>query len=29
MRPGTVVEVAIDGIGALRNRYEGLSTDQA
>ena len=29
MRPGTVVEVAIDGIGTLRNRYEGLSTDQA
>jgi 2-keto-4-pentenoate hydratase/2-oxohepta-3-ene-1,7-dioic acid hydratase in catechol pathway len=24
MRPGTVVEVVIDGIGTLRNRYEGL-----
>lgn len=28
MRPGTVVEVVIDGIGTLRNRYEGLGTDQ-
>jgi 2-keto-4-pentenoate hydratase/2-oxohepta-3-ene-1,7-dioic acid hydratase in catechol pathway len=28
MRPGTVVEVAIDGIGTLRNRYEGLSSEQ-
>ena len=25
MRPGTLVEVVIDGIGTLRNRYEGLS----
>jgi 2-keto-4-pentenoate hydratase/2-oxohepta-3-ene-1,7-dioic acid hydratase in catechol pathway len=25
MRPGTTVEVVIDGIGTLRNRYEGLS----
>jgi 2-keto-4-pentenoate hydratase/2-oxohepta-3-ene-1,7-dioic acid hydratase in catechol pathway len=29
MRPGTVVEVVIDGIGTLRNRYEGLAADQA
>src|SRR5579872_2612421 len=29
MRPGMVVEVVIDGIGTLRNRYEGLSTEQA
>ncbi len=28
MRPGMVVEVVIDGIGTLRNRYEGLSTEQ-
>ena len=28
MRPGTVVEVVIDGIGTLRNRYEGLATEQ-
>ncbi len=28
MRPGTVVEVVIDGIGTLRNRYEGLGTEQ-
>jgi 2-keto-4-pentenoate hydratase/2-oxohepta-3-ene-1,7-dioic acid hydratase in catechol pathway len=28
MRPGTVVEVVIDGIGTLRNRYEGLVTEQ-
>jgi len=29
MRPGTVVEVVIDGIGTLRNRYEGLGTERA
>lgn len=28
MRPGTVVEVVIDGIGTLRNRYEGLAGDK-
>ena len=28
MRPGTSVEVTIDGIGTLRNRYEGLATEQ-
>jgi len=28
MRPGTVVEVVIDGIGTLRNRYEGLNAEQ-
>jgi 2-keto-4-pentenoate hydratase/2-oxohepta-3-ene-1,7-dioic acid hydratase in catechol pathway len=27
MRPGTTVEVVIDGIGTLRNRYEGLGGD--
>jgi 2-keto-4-pentenoate hydratase/2-oxohepta-3-ene-1,7-dioic acid hydratase in catechol pathway len=28
MRPGTVVEVVIDGIGTLRNRYEGLAKEE-
>jgi 2-keto-4-pentenoate hydratase/2-oxohepta-3-ene-1,7-dioic acid hydratase in catechol pathway len=28
MRPGTTVEVVIDGIGTLRNRYKGLSTEE-
>jgi 2-keto-4-pentenoate hydratase/2-oxohepta-3-ene-1,7-dioic acid hydratase in catechol pathway len=28
MRPGTVVEVVIDGIGTLRNRYEGLAPEE-
>ena len=28
MRPGTVVEVVIDGIGTLRNRYEGLASEE-
>ena len=26
MRPGTVVEIVIDGIGTLRNRYEALAS---
>jgi 2-keto-4-pentenoate hydratase/2-oxohepta-3-ene-1,7-dioic acid hydratase in catechol pathway len=26
MRPGTIVEVVIDGIGTLRNRYEALAS---
>jgi len=28
MRPGSVVEVTIGGIGTLRNRYEGLGTEE-
>jgi 2-keto-4-pentenoate hydratase/2-oxohepta-3-ene-1,7-dioic acid hydratase in catechol pathway len=28
MRPGTVVEVVIDGIGTLRNRYEALGSEE-
>jgi hypothetical protein len=26
MRSGTIVEVVIDGIGTLRNRYEALAS---
>jgi 2-keto-4-pentenoate hydratase/2-oxohepta-3-ene-1,7-dioic acid hydratase in catechol pathway len=28
MRPGSTVEVVIDGIGTLRNRYEGLAKEE-
>jgi 2-keto-4-pentenoate hydratase/2-oxohepta-3-ene-1,7-dioic acid hydratase in catechol pathway len=28
MRPGTIVEVVIDGIGTLRNRYEALASGE-